>query len=132
MAKSKLTLEVIGDPVPKARPRVVRQHGRSITYTPARSQAYVLLVQSAARAVDCFAIPDSAPLRISMRFVQRRNSTSRPDLNNLVANILDALNGIWYRDDAQVVEIHATKEKGPVPKVIIEAEPLLPDPPQSS
>lgn len=37
--------------------------------------------------------------------------TGRPDVDNLVKLVLDALNrsGRWWRDDAQVVEVHARK-----------------------
>lgn len=37
---------------------------------------------------------------------------SRPDLDNIVKSILDGLNGIAWVDDAQVVEIRASKEYG--------------------
>jgi Holliday junction resolvase RusA-like endonuclease len=35
--------------------------------------------------------------------------TSRPDIDNLVKFILDALNGIFWNDDTQVVLLSATK-----------------------
>ena len=30
--------------------------------------------------------------------------TTRPDLDNLIKGIKDALSGVWYKDDSQVVE----------------------------
>ncbi|HHK41746.1 MAG TPA: RusA family crossover junction endodeoxyribonuclease, partial [Planctomycetaceae bacterium] len=35
--------------------------------------------------------------------------TSRPDLDNLVKSTKDALNGLAWRDDSQVVELSAGK-----------------------
>ena len=35
--------------------------------------------------------------------------TKRPDVDNLVKAVLDGLNGIAFKDDCQVVEVHATK-----------------------
>lgn len=36
--------------------------------------------------------------------------TSRPDLDNLVKTVLDALNGFLYRDDSQICELVVRKE----------------------
>lgn len=36
--------------------------------------------------------------------------TVRPDLDNLVKLVLDALNGVAYADDSQIVRIHAFKK----------------------
>jgi Holliday junction resolvase RusA-like endonuclease len=33
----------------------------------------------------------------------------KPDLDNVVKSFMDAMNGIVYSDDSQVVEIHTTK-----------------------
>ena len=38
--------------------------------------------------------------------------TKRPDTDNIVKAFLDACNGIVYKDDAQVVSLHATKVFG--------------------
>lgn len=45
------------------------------------------------------------------------------DLDNFLKAILDALNGIAYRDDAQVVQISGSKKHGQ-PKIIIRLEEL--------
>lgn len=36
--------------------------------------------------------------------------TKKPDLDNVAKIILDALNGIAYKDDSQVVRLHIEKE----------------------
>ena len=52
-----------------------------------------------------FAKPASASKRIIQKI-------TRPDLDKLTRSILDALKGIVYRDDSQVVAIDCTKEFG--------------------
>jgi Holliday junction resolvase RusA-like endonuclease len=46
------------------------------------------------------------------RTVKRDMPTVPPDLDKLIRAVLDALTGIVYLDDAQVVEIQATKSYG--------------------
>lgn len=46
--------------------------------------------------------------------------TARPDLDKLVRAILDALTGIVYDDDSQVIHVAATKEFGRHPSVRVE------------
>jgi len=46
------------------------------------------------------------------RTVKRDAPTVPPDLDKLIRAVLDALTGIVYLDDAQVVEIHSSKSYG--------------------
>lgn len=48
-------------------------------------------------------VPRSAPKR------KRLAATKRPDLDKLVRGVLDALTGVLWADDAQVVSLQATK-----------------------
>jgi Holliday junction resolvase RusA-like endonuclease len=41
----------------------------------------------------------------------------KPDLDNVVKAVLDALNGVVYLDDAQVVNLVATKRYATEPRV---------------
>lgn len=43
--------------------------------------------------------------------------TSKPDIDNLFKGVADALNGIAYRDDAQIVTGTSTKRYGLTPEV---------------
>jgi Holliday junction resolvase RusA-like endonuclease len=38
----------------------------------------------------------------------------KPDIDNVAKCFLDAMNGIVYKDDSQVVSLHVTKEYGTV------------------
>lgn len=50
------------------------------------------------------------PLRINLQFrFARRSMAMTPDIDNLVKFVMDALNGIVYHDDRQVVKLWAQK-----------------------
>jgi len=72
-------------------------------------------VGQAAHVAGC--TPIDGAITITMRFryqrprsVTRTQPTVPPDLDKQIRSILDALTGIAYKDDSQVVEITATKE----------------------
>lgn len=49
--------------------------------------------------------------------------TSRPDIDNLIKGVMDAMNGIFYTDDKQVVSLHVYKvwaEKEPYVDIEVE------------
>jgi len=112
-----MTIEftVPGRPVPMARPRVT-MHG---TYTPKDCVAYkkvvAMVARNAMRTADA-GMFDGEPLECRLRFVfplpkSRKNpwATSRPDLDNLYKSVTDAMNGIVYKDDAQIVRASIEK-----------------------
>lgn len=96
---------VPGPPVGKERPRMTRS-GR--VYTPKRTVEYERKVRLCALAagVRRKARPAAIALRVHI-FV--RNPRARPDADNIAKAICDALNGVAYDDDAQVVDLHARK-----------------------
>lgn len=50
--------------------------------------------------------------------------TKKPDADNIVKIICDALNNIAYKDDTQVVELEFKKLYGELEKVIVEIEEI--------
>ena len=46
--------------------------------------------------------------------------SAKPDIDNVIKAVLDALNGIAYKDDARVVELEARKVYGNEPGVAVE------------
>ena len=112
---------IFAEPTGKARPRVTT-HG---TYTPKKTKDYEKLVQWEYRKqggrdygkrqlqveiTANFQIPKSKPKnkRIEMLAGQIR-PTKKPDCDNIAKAILDALNGIAYHDDSQVVGLWVEK-----------------------
>ena len=71
--------------------------------------------------------PLKGNIKITVDFfkLKPKNISSRlwGDLDNHLKSVLDALNGIAFDDDRQVVEAHATKNFGE-PKIIITLEEL--------
>lgn len=45
--------------------------------------------------------------------------TTKPDLDNVIKVVCDALNGVAYRDDTQIVQILASKSYGTEPRLEI-------------
>jgi crossover junction endodeoxyribonuclease RusA len=105
-----------GNPRPKERPRVVK--GR--TYTPARTVEGERLVQFYARKARVPRL--SGHVKLTAMFY--RDSAQPCDLDNLVKLVSDALNGIAWKDDRQVVVLSALKaidRENPRTEVAIEA-----------
>lgn len=98
------TVTVNGTPVPAPRPRVTRRG----TYMPAAYTAWRDEVGWHAKSV--IKEPLTGPVTLLMQFRVQRG---RVDLDNLVKGVLDALNGIAYHDDAQVVRLSAHKLAAP-------------------
>ncbi len=71
----------------------------------------------------------SVPMRVTVLFVFLTPQSSKyiecvkpPDLDKLVRAILDSLTGVVWDDDAQVTELHATKEYGAEPRCEVYVE----------
>ena len=104
-----------GEPVPKARPRAYVTRGPrpfAKVYTPAKTveaeRAVALSVKQEATRRGA-QLPTADTLSVSVDFLCSRKPGRRADLDNLVKLVLDALNGIVWKDDAQIVSLHATR-----------------------
>jgi len=116
---------VDGDPIPKGRPRFARRGHFVQTYTDAKTIDYETQVAMKAR----HAIGASEPLKgaltvflylryaVPASYSKKRKEAclrgveypKRIDLDNVYKSITDAMNGIVYMDDSQIVEAHITK-----------------------
>lgn len=117
----KVKFTIPGIPVPKARPRVVRGHA----FTPKKTKDYEALVKDVynltvgeylgdsaiVATIDLyFPIPESYSKSKKRRIADGEiKHTKRPDVDNCAKAILDALNEVAYKDDAQIVESRITK-----------------------
>lgn len=99
---------VPGPPVPKARPRTITDsRGRTRTYTPARTQAYEQAVALCAQAAG--PEPELWEALLEVRMIFYMPTKRATDTDNLIKSVLDAGNGIIYRDDKQVHRVEAEK-----------------------
>jgi Holliday junction resolvase RusA-like endonuclease len=127
-----VTVIIDGHPVAKGRPRMPR---RGFAYTPAATRKYEAHARMAAQLAMDGRPPIEAPVRIEVlaelpipaSWSERKKAeaitgtvrpTSRPDVDNYVKAILDAINTIVVADDSQVVELHAAKKFGVSPKLV--------------
>jgi Holliday junction resolvase RusA-like endonuclease len=133
-----ITIIVQGEPVAKGRPRLTR---RALAYTPAATRKYEAHARMAAQLAMDGRPPIEAPVRIEVMaelpipasWSERKKAeaitgtvrpTSRPDVDNYVKAILDAVNTIVVADDAQVVEVYAKKKFSVAPKMVATIFPL--------
>lgn len=118
-------------PVAKARLRVTMAGGRARAYTPKKSADYERQIaqewaherQSDAVRLD---IVFGMPIPQSWSKKQQQAAASglvlpakKPDIDNLIKAVMDALNGVAYDDDNQVIELSAKKVYAPEPYVAI-------------
>ena len=117
-----LIFSVEGDPVGKQRPRFTKT-GR--TYTPKKTSDYEGMIADKAMIAMGPATPLETPVAVYIyinhaipaSYSKKRkeaclNRFERPkkmDIDNVCKCVLDAMNGIVYVDDRQVVSLHATK-----------------------
>ena len=132
----RIVFTVAGTPVGKGRPRtrvVGGKFAQVYTDTKTRNAEESFLAQ----ALWCKPVePLTKPLRVEMTFTQtpaeskskkfkaaalagEEKPTKKPDIDNLVKLVLDALNGVFFADDKQVVELEAVKKYGEVSKTTI-------------
>jgi crossover junction endodeoxyribonuclease RusA len=102
-SNTRFSLTIPGNPIPKARPRVV--DGRA--FTPSRTKEYEALVREYARVAWGNREPWAGPVALTMLFF--RATAHRADLDNLVKAVTDALQGVVYDNDAQVAILHAER-----------------------
>lgn len=131
--------EIEGKPVGKGRPRFKRMGNFVQTYTPEKTAEYEKLVrmkfQNAGGAIidkpvrvgitAFFAPPKSTKKRDRIEMLANLIlPTKKPDCDNIAKIILDALNKIAYKDDAQVVDLSVKKIYSEFAKVSVHIEEI--------
>ena len=120
-----VNFEIPGDPVPKGRPRFARRGQFVQTYTDSKTLEYETLVGFKARqAIGAseplkghltvflylrYAVPASYSKKRTEACLNGLEYPKRVDLDNCYKSITDAMNGIVYADDSQIVEAHILK-----------------------
>lgn len=128
-----INFEIPGEPVAKGTARVTRWG----TYTPEKTVLYENWVK------DCFirayghgmellegplkmnivaykSIPKSKSNKVKAAMaVGHIRPTNKPDSSNIAKAVEDALNGLAYKDDSQIVDQHINKYYAEIPRVEI-------------
>lgn len=117
-----VTFVIKGLPKVKQRPRFASRSGKVITYTPKTTASFENLVKL--KAENKFKRPLDGAIGLAIRFYLPRPQRmiwktrpmpevccdKRPDIDNLAKAIIDGLNGIAFKDDGQIADLHITKK----------------------
>ena len=132
---------VPGMPQGKQRPRVCRINGRSLTYTPKQTIEYERLVRASYAAVSKVKFERNLPVEISIlalypvpKYASKKTKnlmlngcllpTKKPDSDNTIKIILDALNGVAYCDDSQICRVYFEKMYAKIPETKIRVKEI--------
>ena len=132
-----ICFEIPGKPQGKARARTFYNSklGKMQSITPANTVLYENLIKHCyletkcepfldkvpleVEITACFPIPKSATKKDRERIkLMEYYPTKKPDADNIAKVVCDALNGLAYKDDAQVIDLTVHKRFGD-PKVIV-------------
>ena len=131
---------VYGEPVAQGRPRFTTAGGFVRAYDPKKSRDYkdyvrLVAVEKAPKE------PIDGPVSLTIRvfrpipksFSKKKaelaengslRPTTKPDADNFLKSIKDALKGIIWRDDSQVVDVYVGKWYSSRPRIEIEIQEI--------
>jgi Holliday junction resolvase RusA-like endonuclease len=134
--------QVEGDPKGKGRPRFSRVGSFTKVYTDKQTLTYESLIATFAKQAMGGTEPLKTPvsvflyvrLPIPQSYPKKRREAclngsekpcKKPDIDNIAKTYLDAMNGVIFVDDTQVIDLHVKKlyaEKAGVDVMVMEAE----------
>ena len=140
---SMIRFTVPGKPVGKGRPRAAKRGQHIQLYTPKTTATYESTIALAASQAMAGRPLIDGPAEVLMTMVlavpaswsKRKQAdalagqlmpTTKPDMDNVVKAIFDAVNGIVWTDDVQVVGLRVRKTYGATPGVHVTVSPYVP------
>ena len=143
LARGDATIRFVvpGQPQGKGRPRVGNIGGHARMFTPAKTLAYegfiALQAQIAMQHHDLIEGPVLVRMFIALQVPESKSQkwkrqalagevfpTTKPDVDNTVKAVFDALNGVVWKDDVQVVDLQLSKRYSASPRVEVEVVPI--------
>lgn len=129
-----IVFDVPGDPKGKGRPRFANRGKFTKVYTDAKTLDYENTIKIFAGKAMGSSPPLDTPISVYLYirlpipksyskkrreacFSGSERPTKKPDIDNIAKAFLDAMNGVIYFDDTQVVDMHMTKVYSAVPGV---------------
>ena len=134
---------VPGEPIGKGRPRIGRRGSHAMMFTPQKTADYESKIRSEGEKVMIAygRIALAGPLQIDLTITLgiptsyskkrataclegREHPTKVPDWDNVAKAVCDALNGVVWVDDKQIVDAVVRKRYGEIPCIVAVITPL--------
>lgn len=129
-----VTITVAGEPQGKGRARAFRRGNFIGHYTPEKTRTYEGIIRSMAMDAMAGRLPIEAPVEIELSMVfavpaswsQKKRAQAlagqvrpakKPDADNVIKAFTDAMNGVVYKDDVQIIKGRFSKSYGPAAMV---------------
>lgn len=129
--------EMIGEPVGKARPRMNTRTGKA--YTPTNTKLYEYSLRQwfireypyfkpietkvKVTIIAYFGIPKStSKKKVAEMLAGNISPTKKPDADNIIKIVLDAMNNFAFKDDTQVTKLEIEKKYDKTPRIYIKIE----------
>lgn len=129
--------EMYGSIVGKARPRMNTRTGRA--YTPTKTKLYEYALRQwflreypnfkpienrvKVTIIAYFEIPKSTSKKKEEGMLNGNISpTKKPDIDNIIKIVLDAMNKFAFKDDVQVTKLEIEKKYDKIPRIYIKIE----------
>lgn len=135
-----ITFTIFGEPVAKGRPRFSLRGGFPRAYTPKKTKqaeediAYKIMKYKPHKPFEVplkiliifyKSIPKSATKETVKKMTEGEILPSvKPDIDNYIKLVMDAMNGIFFKDDNLVCEIWAKKKYSLEPKTVVRIEEI--------
>lgn len=120
------TFSVDADPVGKQRARYAKRGNFVQAYTPEKTRTYETLIKEAGIQAMGTSEPLETPVTLYLyirmpipkSYSKKRveaclngseQPIKKPDASNILKSVEDGLNGVVYKDDSQIINIHVTK-----------------------
>ena len=131
---------VYGEPVAQGRPRATTINGRVKMYDPKKSSEYKNYIRLVASQHAPKELLDG-PLQLDVKiykptlksFSKKRKAlaeqgllrpTTKPDVDNYIKAIKDALKNVIWKDDSQVVDLQVSKFYSEKPRIEVKIEQI--------
>ena len=134
-----ITFTIPGPAVGKGRPKAARRGNFITMYTPEKTASYESMVKVLAQDAMNGEPPTKSPCTLIMTievsvpasWSDKKTKlalsglifpTTKPDLDNVLKTVCDAMNGIAYDDDKQIVYCIIRKNYSVTPKVVVHVQ----------